>query len=135
MAKLDHIGIAVADLPGMKKFFSLLGMDVNKSEFVADQGVMTHFISLSSEGAQLELLESFDSNGPVSKFLEKKGPGIHHLSFSLSKGELDPLSEVLRTEGYRLIYECPRQGAHGMRINFVHPGSVGGVLIELMEPS
>lgn len=134
MAKLDHIGIAVADLPAMKKLFALLGMNASGVEDVPEQGVRTHFIRALSEDAQIELLEPIDSNGSVSKFIEKKGPGIHHLSFRLSPGELDPLSALLRAEGYRLIYENPKKGAHGMKINFIHPASAGGVLVEIMEP-
>lgn len=135
MAKLDHIGIAVADLSGMKKLFSLLGMQVIGSEEVLEQGVRTHFLPMVSIEAQLELLDPIDPNSTVSKFIEKKGPGIHHLSFRVSSGELEPLCANLRAEGYRLIYEAPKKGAHGMRINFIHPASAGGVLIEIMEPA
>jgi len=124
----------VADLPAMKKLFALLDMNASGIEEVPEQGVRTHFIRVLSEDAQIELLEPIDSNGAVSKFIEKKGPGIHHLSFRLSPGELHPICAVLRAEGYRLIYENPKKGAHGMKINFIHPASAGGVLVELMEP-
>lgn len=133
MVRLDHIGIAVADLPGMTKLLTLLGLGVNAVEDVPEQGVRTHFLPLPPEGSTLELLEPTDPAGAVSKFIEKKGPGIHHLSFRVQKGELDRLSVRLRMEGYRLIYDQPKFGAHGMRINFIHPVSAGGVLIEIME--
>ncbi len=132
---LNHIGIAVADLPQVRKLFSILGLSVAGSENVPDQGVRTHFLRLPIDQTQLELLEVTDPQGTVAKFIEKRGPGIHHLSFTVPKGGLDPLCQKLKSEGYKLIYEAPRAGAHGMRINFIHPVAAGGMLIEVMEPS
>jgi methylmalonyl-CoA/ethylmalonyl-CoA epimerase len=136
MATLNHIGIAVSDLPGVKKLFSLLAMNVVHLESVPEQGVRTHFLPFQVEktDSHLELLEVTDPEGAVAKFIQKRGPGIHHLSFRVEKGELDPLCEKLRAEGYRLIYDAPRDGAHQMRINFIHPAAAGGILIEVMEP-
>lgn len=134
-ASLDHIGIAVSRLPELKKLFSLLGLKVDHTEDVPDQGVKTHFVPLPREQASLEFLEVTDPTGTVAKFIEKRGPGIHHLSFRVTRGELDPLCSRIRSEGYRLIYDVPRSGAHSMRINFIHPASAGGILIELMEPA
>jgi methylmalonyl-CoA epimerase len=134
MASLNHIGIAVRDLPGMKKLFSILGLESGHVEAVPDQGVVTHFLPLPKVQGHLELLEVTDPQGTVAKFIEKKGPGIHHLSFLLAAGELEPLCARLKAEGYRLIYGAPRPGAHQMRINFIHPASAGGILIEVMEP-
>jgi methylmalonyl-CoA/ethylmalonyl-CoA epimerase len=131
---LDHIGIAVSHLPEMKKLLSLLGLQAGHIEDVPEQGVRTHFFPVSGERSHLELLEPVDSQGTVSKFIEKKGAGIHHLSFRVAAGRLDSLCQKLRDEGYRLIYENPKAGAHGMRINFIHPASAGGILIEIMEP-
>jgi methylmalonyl-CoA/ethylmalonyl-CoA epimerase len=135
MAKLNHIGIAVSDLPGMKKLFAILGMNETHLESVPDQGVHTHFLpfEVEAEGSHLELLEPMNSEGPVAQFMKKRGAGIHHLSFRLEKGELEPLCARLKAEGYRLTYDAPRLGAHSMKINFIHPASAGGMLIELME--
>lgn len=133
MAQLNHIGIAVSALPELKKLFSLLNLQVTHSEDVLDQGVRTHFIPLSAEGASLEFLEPIDLNSPVSHFIQKRGPGIHHLSFLVEDGTLNQMCERLRSEGYRMIYDHPKVGAHQMRINFIHPSSAGGMLIELME--
>lgn len=132
---LNHIGIAVADLPGVKKLFSILGMETTHLESVPEQGVHTHFLPFEVErgGSSLELLEVIDPEGTVAKFIQKRGAGIHHLSFRVEKGELDPLCAKLRAEGYRLTYDAPRPGAHQMRVNFVHPASAGGMLIEIME--
>jgi methylmalonyl-CoA/ethylmalonyl-CoA epimerase len=136
MAILNHIGIAVSDLPGVKRLFSILGMSVAHLEAVPEQGVRTHFLRFDVEktDSHLELLEVTDPEGAVAKFIQKRGPGIHHLSFRVEKGELDSLCTQLKSEGYRLIYDAPRDGAHSMRINFIHPGSAGGMLIEIMEP-
>jgi methylmalonyl-CoA/ethylmalonyl-CoA epimerase len=135
MATLNHIGIAVSDLPAVKKLFAILGMSVHHTEPVPDQGVVTHFLPFAVEkpASHLELLEVTDPEGAVAKFIGKRGPGIHHLSFTVTKGELDALCAKLKAEGYRLTYDAPRDGAHGMRINFIHPASAGGMLIEIME--
>jgi methylmalonyl-CoA epimerase len=137
MIRLNHIGIAVADLPGLQKLFDLLGLEVNHTEPVPEQGVKTHFLPIQpdSAGAHLEFLEVLDPQGTVAQFIQKRGPGIHHLSFTVPKGELDSLCGRLREEGFRLIYEKPKAGAHQMRINFIHPASAGGMLIEIMEPN
>ncbi len=133
MATLNHIGIAASDLPGLKKLFSHLGLTVQGAENVAEQGVKTHFIPLPKSNTQLELLEVTDPEGVVAQFIKKRGPGIHHLSFQVDSGSLDWLCVNLKKDGYRLVYDAPRKGAHAMRINFIHPGSAGGILIELME--
>src|SRR4051812_46035618 len=118
---LNHIGIAVSNLPELKSLFSLLGLNVTSTEPVPEQGVVTHFLPLSMDanGGNLELLEAKDPEGTIAKFLQKRGPGIHHLSFTVKKGELDALLAKLRANGIRLIYEQPRAGAHQMRINFI----------------
>jgi len=134
LVHLSHIGVAVNALPEMKKLFSLLGLSITHSEPVIEQGVSTHFIPLPYKPAAIEFLEVLDPKGTVAKFIEKKGPGIHHLSFETEKGKLDSLCQNLKNSGYRLIYDSPKKGAHSMRINFIHPASAGGILIELMEP-
>jgi methylmalonyl-CoA/ethylmalonyl-CoA epimerase len=132
-ASLNHIGIAVADLPSLRKLFSLLGLSVNHVETVDEQGVKAHFLNLPREQGHLELLEPIDPEGTIAKFIGKRGPGIHHLSFLVGKGELTPLCLKLKDEGFRLIYDAPKDGAHQMKINFIHPASAGGILIEVME--
>lgn len=132
-ASLNHIGIAVSDLNAMKRLFAILGLSVDHVEAVPEQGVVTHFLPLPLEQGNLEFLEPTDPEGTISKYLQKKGPGIHHLSFKVKTGELDSLSDRLRGEGYRLIYDASRMGAHGMRVNFIHPASAGGILVEIME--
>ena len=95
----------------------------------------THFFPLPARVSNLELLEVLNPEGPVAKFIQKRGPGIHHLSFEVVRGELDPLCTRLLAEGFMLTFAAPKPGAHGMRVNFIHPQSAGGMLIEIMEPS
>jgi methylmalonyl-CoA/ethylmalonyl-CoA epimerase len=133
MLKLNHIGVAVANLPEVTKLLGILGLKTSSTEDVPEQGVMTHFLPLPAGVTNLELLVPTDPQGTVAKFIGKRGPGIHHLSFECEKGGLDDLLALLKKEGYRLIYDVPRAGAHGMRLNFIHPASAGGMLVEVME--
>lgn len=130
---LDHIGIAVRQVPELSRLFALLGITSGPTESVPEQGVDVHFFHLPGNAPHLELLSVQDPDGTIAKFIEKRGQGIHHISFSVESGTLEALSSVLRGAGYRLIYDVPRLGAQGMRINFIHPQSCSGVLIELME--
>lgn len=137
-AQLNHIGIAVKDaaaLARLKRLFELLGLPAGHVEAVPEQGVVTHFVDLPAEPGHLEFLEVSDPKGTVAQFIEKRGPGIHHLSFLLPVGELESTCRRLGQEGFRLVYERPRMGAHSMRVNFIHPASAGGVLVEVMEPA
>jgi methylmalonyl-CoA/ethylmalonyl-CoA epimerase len=120
----------------LTRLFALLGIHSDHIEAVPEQGVRTHFLPLQADvaGSSIEFLEVMDPEGTVAQFIEKRGPGIHHLSFTVAPGELDPLCAKIRAEGFRLIYEKPRPGAHHMKVNFIHPASAGGILLELMEP-
>jgi methylmalonyl-CoA/ethylmalonyl-CoA epimerase len=137
MIHLNHIGIAVKEPQALARVMALLGFSKAHVEDVPEQGVRTHFIPLRQEAqpdaAQVEILEVLDPAGTVARFLETRGPGVHHLSFEVSRGELDPLCGRLRAAGIQLTYESPKAGAHGMRVNFIHPKSTGGVLLEVME--
>ena len=130
---LNHIGIAVEDPSALSRTLGLLGFNKTHVEDVPEQGVRTHFVPLSPATTQIELLEVLDPAGTVAKFIEKKGPGVHHLSFEVESGTLDARVAELAAAGLQWIYPTPRPGAHGMRVNFIHPKSAGGVLIELME--
>ena len=133
---LNHIGIATASgNTQLEKLFRILGITRGVSEEVKDQGVNVHFFNLEGTPPHLELLEVLDPAGSVAKFIEKRGAGIHHLSFQVESGSLDSLSDTLKKEGFKFTYEAPKLGAQDMRINFIHPATAGGVLIELMEAS
>jgi methylmalonyl-CoA epimerase len=129
--KLDHIGIAVRDLGRAVSLYTEgLGLAVEHEEVVEDQRVRTAFLSVGE--THLELLESLEPDGPIGKFLEKRGEGIHHIC--LEVGDLPAALDRCRRAGMRLIDETPREGAQGKLIAFVHPRSTGGVLIELSQP-
>jgi methylmalonyl-CoA/ethylmalonyl-CoA epimerase len=131
---LNHIGIATATgNTQLEKLFRILGITRGISEPVAEQGVNVHFFNLEGTPPHLELLEVQDPEGTVAGFIKKRGAGIHHLSFLVETGKLDELCARLKTEGYKFTYEQPKKGAQNMRINFIHPTTAGGVLIELME--
>ena len=131
---LNHIGIATeAGNHQLENLFKSLGITRGISESVPEQGVNVHFFSPVGEAPHLELLEVQDPEGTVSKFIQKRGAGIHHLSFQVGAGKLDSIIEKLKSEGFKFTYAEPKLGAQNMRINFIHPATAGGVLIELME--
>ena len=128
--KIDHIGIAVGDLQKALSFYrDQIGLVFNGIEEIDEQKVRVAFFPIGE--SEIELLESTDPAGPVGKFIEKKGEGVHHLAFRVSdiEGKLEQLKEL----GIALIDEKPRYGAGGARIAFLHPKSTGGVLVELCE--
>lgn len=130
--ELDHIGIAVETLDEGAEFYRALGFTDMETEEVASEKVKVGFLRLGNR-ANLELLEPTSEDSAVRKFLEKRGPGIHHICLRV-KG-IDRILEELKAKGVRLINEQAKLGAHGCRVAFIHPASTGGVLIELSEKS
>jgi methylmalonyl-CoA/ethylmalonyl-CoA epimerase len=128
--ELDHIGIAVETLEKGFSFYEALGFTSMHRETVESEKVKTGFLKLDND-ADLELLEPTSSDSVIRKYLDKRGPGIHHICLRV-KG-IDALVESLKSKGVRMINDTPKIGAHGCRIAFVHPASTGGVLIELSE--
>jgi methylmalonyl-CoA/ethylmalonyl-CoA epimerase len=127
---IEHIGIAVADLENAVKFYeNILGVKCYNIEEVPDQKVRTAFFKIGQ--TKIELLQSTDPEGPVGKFIEKKGEGIHHLAFAVENIE-EHLSDAEK-KGIKLIDTVPRKGAEGLDIAFLHPKSTSGVLIEFCE--
>jgi methylmalonyl-CoA/ethylmalonyl-CoA epimerase len=127
-ARLAHIGVAVPSLDAILPFYrDILGLD----PVPLDDADGARIAGLSAGDALVELLEPKVPGSPVAKFLDKRGPGIHHLCFAVP--DLDAALARCRRAGIRLIDETPRQGAEGKRIAFLHPQSTGGVLIELTE--
>ncbi|MEI7501033.1 MAG: methylmalonyl-CoA epimerase [Bacteroidota bacterium] len=124
---IEHLGIAVNSLEeSIPHFENMLGSKCYCVEEVKDQRVKTAFFMIGE--TKIELLESTDPDGPVGKFLERKGEGIHHLAFAV-ESTADALNEA-KTLGLSLIDKVPRMGAEGMNIGFLHPKSTHGVLIE-----
>ncbi len=127
---IEHLGIAVKSLDEAIPFYeNVLGLKCYAIEEVAEQKVKTAFFMVGQ--TKIELLESTEPDGPVGKFIEKRGEGIHHLAFATEgiQESLDFLSE----KGVRLIDQTPRKGAEGLNIAFLHPKSTFGVLTELCE--
>ncbi len=128
--RLTHIGIAVKDLEKSAAIFSkLFGMNKEHTEEVAEQKVRASFFKIGESG--IELLEATSPDSTIAKFIEKRGEGIHHLSFEVD--DIDAELARLKREGFQLIDEKPRIGADGYRIAFVHPKSTNGVLVEISE--
>jgi len=129
--KISHIGIAVASIEEASPFYrDVLGMEFEGTEVVAEQKVKVAFFAVGE--SRIELLEPTADDSPVAKFLEKNGPGVHHVAYEVA--DLEQRLAALKAEGVRLIDESPRTGAHNTRIAFMHPRASGGVLTELCEP-
>lgn len=126
--RIAHVGIAVRALgQTLPLYRDVLGM----AEVPLDDADGARIAGLEAGESLVELLEAEESQSPIGKFVEKRGPGIHHICFAVP--DLDAALARCRTAGVRLIDETPRVGAEGKRIAFLHPSSTGGVLIELTE--
>ena len=128
--KLDHIGIAVKDIETALKFYSdMLGLTLEGEEVISEQKVRTAFLPIGD--TEVELLESTEPDGPVAKFIEKKGEGIQHIAFKVN--DIEAALKELEEKGIRLIDTKPRIGAGNKKIAFLHPKDTFGVLVELSE--
>jgi methylmalonyl-CoA/ethylmalonyl-CoA epimerase len=134
---IDHVGIAVPDLDAAIEWYhGHLGMILVHEEVNEGQGVreaMLSFPRAQADSTQLQLMAPLDESSPIAKFLDKKGAGLQQLACRVT--DIDALTDQLRAAGLRVLYEEPRIGTAGSRINFLHPKDTGGVLIELVEPS
>lgn len=130
--KIDHLGIAVNSIDDGKNFWSeILGLKFEGTETVEEQKVTTAFFPVGD--SEVELLESTSPDGPVAKFIDKKGTGFQHVAFRVA--DIDKALEELKEKGIQLIDQTARIGAGGARIAFLHPKATGGVLVELCERS
>jgi methylmalonyl-CoA/ethylmalonyl-CoA epimerase len=130
MIKLDHIGIAVKDMGAANEMYAkLLGKPHYKIETVATEKVATSFFQIGE--SKIELLEATDPDSPIAKFIEKRGEGIHHIAFEVS--DIEAEIQRLESEGFVLINKTPKNGADNKLVAFLHPKSVGGVLVELCQ--
>ena len=124
---IEHIGIAVADLDVAIKYYEeVMGLKCYAVEEVTDQKVKTAFFKVGD--TKIELLESTDPEGPIGKFIEKKGPGVHHIAFAMP--DVNEALKDAENKGVRLIDKQSRSGAEGLKIGFLHPKSTLGVLTE-----
>jgi len=128
--KLNHIGIAVRSIEEhLKLWRDIFGLRVEMTEEVPQQKVRVAMLDVG--GVRVELLEPMADDSPITKFIEKRGEGLHHLSFEVD--DVEQQIKELKKNDLRMIDDVPRQGAHGSKIAFIHPTSTGGVLIELSQ--
>ena len=128
--KIEHLGIAVNSIEQGKNFWTdVLGLKMAGTETVAEQKVTTAFLPVGE--SEVELLESTAPDGPVAKFIEKKGEGFQHVAFLVDN--IEAALEELKAKGVKLIDEKPRKGAGGKMIAFLHPKATNGVLVELCQ--
>ncbi|GAA2508129.1 methylmalonyl-CoA epimerase [Winogradskya humida] len=136
LLRVDHVGIAVADLDEALAFYSeTFGMHCVHEERNEEQGVREAMIATDPDGtgARIQLLAPLRPDSAIAKFLDRNGPGLQQLAYTVK--DVEAASDALRARGLRLLYESPRRGTAGSRINFVHPKDAGGVLVELVEPA
>jgi methylmalonyl-CoA/ethylmalonyl-CoA epimerase len=128
--KIDHIGIATRQLEdGLAVWRDALGLNLDTTEEIAEQGVRVAMLEVGD--SHIELLEALRPDSPVGKFLEKRGPGIHHIAVEVP--DIKAALAELKNKGARLIDETPRVGAGGCLVAFVHPSTTNGVLLELVQ--
>ncbi len=128
--KIDHIGVAVHSIEEGRKLYESMGLEVEEIEEVESEGVRVAMIPCGE--SRIELLEPTRDDSPIAKFLEKRGPGIHHVC--LGSDDIDADDRRLRSHGAQVLRPEPTIGAGGCRVQFVHPKSAGGVLLELSQP-
>jgi methylmalonyl-CoA/ethylmalonyl-CoA epimerase len=131
---IDHVGVAVADLDEAIAFYErTYGMRLAHQEVNEEQGVREAMMAVGDSGSCIQLLAPLNEESTIAKFLDRSGPGIQQLAYRVS--DLDAVSASLRDRGMRLLYDEPRRGTAGSRVNFVHPKDAGGILVELVLPA
>jgi methylmalonyl-CoA/ethylmalonyl-CoA epimerase len=133
---VDHVGLAVADLDAAAAFHSArFDLEVIHREDNPEQGVAEAMLAPRGaaryDGTQIQLIAPLGADSPLSRFLTRSGPAMHHLAYRV--GSIDLATQLLTDRGVRLLYDAARSGTRGSRINFVHPRDAGGVLVELVE--
>ena len=131
---IDHVGVAVADLDEAVDFYrSTYGMRMLHEETNEEQGVREAMMGVGDSGSCIQLLAPLTPESTIAKFLDRSGPGIQQLAYRVE--DLDAVSATLRERGLRLLYDAPRRGTSGSRVNFIHPKDARGILVELVEPA
>ncbi len=131
---IDHVGVAVADLDAAIAFYrDRFGMRLVHQERNEEQGVAEAMMAVGESGSCVQLLAPLGPESTIAKFLDRSGPGLQQVAYRVQ--DVDAACTTLRARGLRLLYDTPRRGTAGSRINFVHPKDAGGVLVELVEPA
>jgi methylmalonyl-CoA/ethylmalonyl-CoA epimerase len=129
---IDHVGLAVHDLDAAIAFYErVFGMRLVHREVNEEQGVREAMLAVGDSGSCVQLLAPLSDDSPIGRFLARNGEGIQQVAFGVD--DIEAASDRLRAAGVRLLYDAPRRGTAGSRINFVHPKDAGGVLVELVE--
>lgn len=132
--ELDHVGIAVPDFDAAVEFYDrVFGMNVVHEEVNEEQGIREAMLAIGDSESRLQLMAPLTPDSTIAKFLERRGPGIQQMAYRVE--DVDAVAAELRERGMTLLYDEPRRGTAGSRINFVHPKDTGGILIELVEPA
>ena len=130
MNKIEHIGIAVKDIEQAKRTFTqLLGTEFYKEESVASEGVTTVFFRVGE--VKIELLQATNPDSPIAKFIDKRGEGVHHIAFDVDS--VIEKADSLKNDGFRVLNDDAKDGADNKLINFIHPKSTHGVLVEICQ--
>jgi methylmalonyl-CoA/ethylmalonyl-CoA epimerase len=133
--RIDHVGIAVPDLDEALAFYAgTFGLHAVHEEVNEEQGVREAMVAVGDgSGPKIQLLAPLRADSPIGKFLDRSGPGIQQLAYTVE--DIEAASAELRGRGMRLLYDTPKRGTAGSRVNFIHPKDAGGVLVELVEPA
>ncbi len=131
---IDHVGVAVTDLDAeIARYRDVFGMRLVHRETNAEQGVEEAMMAVGASGSCVQLLAPLTPSSTIAAFLDRRGPGVQQVAYRVA--DIDAVSRTLRARGVALLYETPRAGTAGSRVNFVHPRDAGGVLVELVEPA
>ncbi len=134
LTAIDHVGIAVPELDEAVSFYGeKFGLRVVHEETNEEQGVREAMVAVGDSGSCIQLLAPLNEESTIAKFLDRSGPGLQQLAYRVT--DVEQVSAILRERGLRLLYDEPRRGTAGSRINFIHPKDAGGVLVELVEPA
>src|SRR5689334_16579231 len=132
--KIDHVGIAVADLDEAIAFYrDTFGIVSVHEEVNEEQGVREAMLAVGDGSTRIQLLAPLSDTSTIAKFLDRNGPGVQQVAYTVE--DIDAVSATLRERGMRLLYDQPRRGTSDSRVNFVHPKDAGGVLVELVQPA
>jgi methylmalonyl-CoA/ethylmalonyl-CoA epimerase len=130
---IDHVGVAVPDYDAALDFYQrVFGMRLVHEEVNEEQGVREAMLAVGGSGSCVQVLAPLTPDSTIARFLDRSGPGLQQVAYRVD--DVDAVSATLRERGVRLLYDAPRRGTAGSRINFVHPKDAGGVLVELVEP-
>lgn len=132
--RIDHVGIAVRDLDQAIAFYrETFDLELVHEEINEEQGVREAMLAVGESGSCVQLLAPLREDSPIARFLADRGEGVHQVAYTVA--DIDAACRTLRSRGLRLLYEQPRRGTAGSRVNFIHPKDAGGVLVELVEPA